>query len=100
MADGPLSYLSIAGIPVALGSFLIYVYSAMDVFLASFLVGIAMIIVGYVYVVHTSSRLDKDLESRFFQLEQAGYIIALDDSYVPWGDQATIESLENRRCPL
>jgi len=98
-SDGMMSKLPFIGIPVTLASFIIYVYSPGDIFIATFFLGVALIVAGYLYISYDDNRITKAIEGRFFEMEQRGYIISLDDSYSPWIDEATIESLENHRCP-
>ena len=89
-----VSNLTVIGIAVTVISFIAYVFSPNPVFIGTFVIGIIMMVVGYTFVIHQNRTTDRELEARMEELDRRGYIMSLDDSYVPYQDEATIEILE------
>ncbi len=89
-----VSYITMIGMPVALISFLVYVFLPSNIALAIFIVGVVMMVGGYTYVSVQTHRLTRFLRNKVEETDETGFIMSLDGPYVPNPDQATIEVLE------
>ncbi len=86
--------LTVVGIAVTVVSFLVYVFAPDTIFLVLFALGIVLMIGGYTFVVYQNKRTGDAIEAKQLELDERGYIMSLDESYVPYQDEATIETLE------
>ena len=93
-------YISFIGIAATILSFLLYVFFPDDIYMVTFAIGIVMMVGGYTVVSLEERKLLKQLESIAASEDDIrGEIISLDGPYVPYEDCASIEYLENHRCP-
>jgi len=89
-----VSDITIAGIPIALLSFLIYMFNPDPLFIYIFGVGIAMMVGGYTIASIQNHRLHTLMDHKVAEGNRDGFIMSLDGPYVPCNDDATIEILE------
>ena len=83
----------IIGVIVTLLSFVIYINAPSDLFIATFVLGIVLLVVGYLITVRQNRAATRALEEKRRQGEMNGFMIVLDESYVPFENDATIEYL-------
>lgn len=87
-------YIAMAGIPIAILSFLAYVFVPETVFILTFVIGLALFLIGYVRMYTLNKSYATAYRDRYEQMESEGFILSLDGRYVPCEDDATIEVLE------
>ena len=85
--------VTVIGIALTVISFLAYVAVPDILFVVLFAIGIVMMVGGYGYVLYLGKKTDEAIDSRLQELGARGYIVSLDDSYVPYQDEATIVTL-------
>jgi hypothetical protein len=85
---------AVIGGVLALLSFILYVAFPNVGFVVLFIVGIVLMVVGYTALVRQNREMDGMIDARLYEIDERGYIISLDDSYVPYQNEATIETLE------
>ncbi len=97
-----LTTVTLVGTLVTILSFLVYIFVPDMVFVATFVAGVVMMVGGYTILGIRHRQINRELtikkEARQMVLD--GCILSLDGPYIPEDDTATIESLENLRCPL
>ena len=86
------------GAVVLILSFIAYVMVPNSMFIATFILGLALLLVGYSYLTLGIKSATNRTESLFRQKEEEGYIISLDGDYAACEDGAEIISLETDRC--
>ncbi len=86
--------MTVVGIAVTVISFLAYVFAPNPLFLGFFALGIVLMVVGYTLVIYLNKKTEEAIEAKQLELDERGYIMPLDESYVPYQDEATIETLE------
>jgi hypothetical protein len=92
--NGLMTYVSLLGAPVALGSFLAYVFIPDTIYMILFAIGIAMMVIGYVFISYMKYRTSGKIREAMVEADNAGYVLCLDETYVPYHNEATIETLE------
>ena len=89
-------YVALVGTVLTILSFLLYVFLPNNIYIVLFVIGVIMMIAGYVIIDRTGSHLNRELEYlRSRQNDPRGEIICLDGQYVPYEECGPIESLEN-----
>ena len=88
-------YATVIGIVVTVLSFLIYVFFPSMFFIVTFVIGIVMMVGGYLLI--NKAGKDAIMELEYVKASRAanGSIICLDGPYVPYEECGPIESLEN-----
>ena len=86
--------MTVVGIAVTVVSFLAYVFAPNPLILGFFALGIVLMVGGYTLVIYLNKKTDEAIEAKQLELDERGYIMSLDESYVPYQDEATIETLE------
>ena len=89
-----VSYVTIAGMPLAVISFLVYVFNPSSIALYLFIIGVAMMVIGYSIASFQTHRLSRLLKNKMEETDETGFIMSLDGAYTPNPDEATIEYLE------
>ncbi len=89
-----VSHFTAIGLVITIVSFLAYVFAPNPVFIGLFVLGIIFMVGGYTHVVLLNKRTEAYIDDKLLELDERGYIMSLDDSYVPYQDEATIEILE------
>lgn len=88
-------YVALAGTILTILSFLLYVFLPNNLYIVLFVIGVIMMVVGYVIIDRTGAHLNRELEDiRSRQNDPKGEIISLDGPYVPYEECGPIESLE------
>ena len=64
-----------------------------DLTMVTFLIGLIIILVTYTKLSKERRRITEEVDTRMARMEREGYIISLDDSYVPFEEDTTIEYL-------
>jgi L-asparagine transporter-like permease len=89
-------YVALAGTILTILSFLLYVFLPNNIYIALFVTGVIMMVVGYVIIDRTNAHLNRELENlKSKENDLRGEIISLDGPYVPSEECGPIESLEN-----
>lgn len=93
-------YVTFAGIFVTVLSFLMYVFFPNTFFIVFFVVGLVMMLSGYVIIEKNYRSVNRRLDEAKASLEsgsesEMGEIICLDGDYIPMEECGPIESLEN-----
>ena len=86
------------GAVVLILSFIAYIKVPNSVFIATFILGLILLLIGYSYLTMGIRASSKRTESLFRQKEEEGYIISLDGKYADSEEGAEIISLETQRC--
>jgi len=53
-----------------------------------------MMVIGYVFISYMKYRTSGKIREAMVEADNAGYVLCLDETYVPYHNEATIETLE------
>ena len=84
---------TLVGILLMLGSFVSYVITPSKPMILLFAVGFILLVLGYILVYRESRGLIRQYETCQRVEDENGFLLVLDEDYVPYDNPATIEDL-------
>ena len=84
---------TLVGILLMLGSFISYVITPSNPMVLLFVIGFVLLVLGYLLTYRENRGLIRQYETCQRVEDENGFLLALDEDYVPYDNPATIEDL-------